>query len=67
MVRLTGQVLTRRLGRTDGFANDDVVTADPAMGTGTFLHSIIENVATQVTERDGVGAVAGAIADLAKR
>jgi hypothetical protein len=37
------------------------------MGTGTYLHSVIEHVATRVTERDGKGAVAGAVTDLATR
>lgn len=67
MVRLTEDVLVSRLEKTDGFADPDVVTADPAMGTGTYLHSVIEHVATRVTERDGKGAVAGAVTDLATR
>ena len=67
MVRLTEEVLETRLGRTAGFADPDVVVADPAMGTGTFLHTIIEHVAARVAERDGQGAVAGAVSQLAKR
>ncbi|MDV3357291.1 type ISP restriction/modification enzyme [Dietzia sp. IN118] len=67
MVRLTEDVLVTRLGKTAGFADPNVVTADPAMGTGTYLHSIIEHVATRVAERDGPGAAAGAVTDLARR
>lgn len=67
MVRLTEDVLVSRLGKTAGFADPDVVTADPAMGTGTYLHSIIEHVATRVANRDGPGAAAGAVTDLARR
>lgn len=67
MVRLTEDVLVSRLGKTAGFADPDVVTADPAMGTGTYLHSIIEHVATRVSDRDGPGAAAGAVTDLARR
>lgn len=67
MVRLTEDVLVTRLGKTAGFADPNVVTADPAMGTGTYLHSILEHVATRVAERDGPGAAAGAVTDLARR
>ena len=39
--------------RPKGFLDPSVTTIDPAMGTGTFLHSIIEHVAENVekTER----------------
>ncbi|NMM92307.1 hypothetical protein B2J88_50110 [Rhodococcus sp. SRB_17] len=67
MVRLTEEVLVTRLGKKRGFADEDVTTVDPAMGTGTYLHTIIEHVGRQVSERDGAGAVAGAITDLAGR
>ena len=67
MVRLTEEVLVTRLGKTAGFADPNVVTADPAMGTGTYLHAILEHVAARVADRDGPGAVAGAVTDLARR
>lgn len=67
MVRLTEDVLETRLGKVAGFADPDVVVADPAMGTGTFLHTIIEHVAARASERDGEGAVAGAVSRLAER
>ncbi|OZE81419.1 hypothetical protein CH298_27070 [Rhodococcoides fascians] len=67
MVRLTDEVLVTRLGKKTGFADEDVSTVDPAMGTGSYVHAIIEHVADQVAERDGQGAVAGAVTDLASR
>lgn len=66
MVRLTEDALTTRLG-VDGFADPAVLTVDPAMGTGTYLHTIIERVANRVEAREGPGAVPGTVQDLAKR
>lgn len=67
MVRLAEDVLVEKLHRPDGFADPDVVVADPAMGTGGYLHQVIEHVAARVSARDGEGAVAGAITNLATR
>jgi hypothetical protein len=66
MVRLTDDALTTRL-EVAGFADPAVLTVDPAMGTGTYLHTIIERVANQVEAREGAGAVPGAVQALAKR
>ncbi|WP_345552056.1 type ISP restriction/modification enzyme [Streptomyces lannensis] len=67
MVRLTGDVLRTRLGKTKGFTDGDVRIVDPAMGTGTFLHTIIENVADQASEASGPAMAQDAIGQLAKR
>ena len=67
MVRLTDDVLRTRLDTPAGFLAPAVTTVDPAMGTGTFLNSIIERAARQTAEADGPGAVPQAITDLAKR
>lgn len=67
MVRLAEDVLVNELDRPDGFADPSVVVADPAMGTGGYLQHVIEHLADRVEERDGKGAVAGAVTDLAKR
>lgn len=67
MVRLTEDLLSSRLNKETKFLDPSVVTVDPAMGTGTFLHAIIERAAMQVDAADGPGAVPGAIDDLAKR
>jgi hypothetical protein len=67
MVRLAEEVLVQRLDLADGFADPSVVIADPAMGTGGYLQQVIEHVAERVGARDGEGAVAGAVTDLATR
>lgn len=67
MVRLTEQALTTRLGKTAGFRDESVVTVDPAMGTGTYLHTILEHVAKAATAVDGPGAAAGAATAVARR
>jgi hypothetical protein len=67
MVRLTEDVLRTRLGQSDGFGSDGVRIVDPAMGTGTFLHTIIERVAEQAAEGSGSAMSADAISRLAPR
>lgn len=67
MVRLVEDVLRTRLDRPAGFWSPDVFTVDPAMGTGTFLHAIINRVGEQVTGQEGPGAVPQALEQLAKR
>lgn len=65
MVRLTEQALTTRLGKKAGFRDPNVLTIDPAMGTGTYLHSILERVAQSAKGKDGAGAVAGVVSQVA--
>ncbi|MGD0881476.1 MAG: N-6 DNA methylase [Acidimicrobiales bacterium] len=48
MTRLTDQVLRTRLGRSQGFASDNVTIVDPAMGTGTYVLDVLETVAKTV-------------------
>jgi hypothetical protein len=67
MVRLVDEVLTDRLGITDGFREPQVTVVDPAMGTGTYLHTVIDRAQAEVAAMDGPGAVAGAITELASR
>ncbi|MFE3861198.1 type ISP restriction/modification enzyme [Streptomyces goshikiensis] len=67
MVRLTEDVLRTRLGRADGYADESVRIVDPAMGTGTYLHAVIEHVAAWTAENIGPGATPDAIGSLAKR
>lgn len=67
MVRLAEEALVTKLGKPKGFLDPSVTTIDPAMGTGTFLHSIIEHVAENVARTEGLGAVAGTIKELAGR
>ncbi|MEU3224368.1 type ISP restriction/modification enzyme [Streptomyces sp. NPDC006976] len=67
MVRLTEDVLRTRLGQQTGFGEDDVRIVDPAMGTGTYLHTVIERVAEQAADRYGPAMAPDAIARLATR
>lgn len=68
MVRLTEDVLRTRLGKDAGFGDPEVLTVDPAMGTGTFLHTIIERVTEQTAaSADGPGMVKPTITALVER
>jgi len=67
MVRLTEDVLRSRLDKEHGYADPDVRIVDPAMGTGTFLHAIIERVAEIAAEEGGKGMEVDAVAQLAER
>ncbi|MFE1783863.1 type ISP restriction/modification enzyme [Streptomyces sp. NPDC059506] len=67
MVRLTEDVLRTRLRKAKGYAEDDVRIVDPAMGTGTFLHTVIERVASQAADRSGPAMAKDAIGRLARR
>jgi predicted helicase len=61
MVRLTDEALRSRFGEAMGLASHNVKVADPAVGTGTFLLSVLRTIADTVTARDGEGAVPGEI------
>jgi len=54
MVRITESLLTGRMGRRLGFGDPDVVTLDPATGTGTFPLGVVD--AAICTARDERGA-----------
>lgn len=64
MVRFTEDILQSRFGRAGGYAADDVVVVDPAMGTGTYLLNIIDRVAQTVEDEEGPGAVPGQLKKL---
>ncbi|MER8032457.1 type ISP restriction/modification enzyme [Streptomyces bauhiniae] len=67
MVRLAEEVLRTRLGKAHGYGDESVHIVDPAMGTGTYLHTVIERVARQAAERHGDAMARDAIARLAER
>lgn len=67
MIRLTEQAITDHLDHAAGFLDPSVVVVDPAMGTGTYLHTIIDRSIEQITAADGPGAVPGGIVELARR
>ncbi|MFI0351321.1 type ISP restriction/modification enzyme [Actinomadura sp. 9N407] len=53
MVRFTDLVLKKKLDRPDGYAAEDVIVVDPAMGTGTFLVEIVRAVVRTVRDVQG--------------
>jgi hypothetical protein len=65
-VRLIDDLLRERLGKPLGFADPDVVTLDPAVGTGTYLLGVIEHALQRVETEQGEGAVPGQATALAK-
>jgi len=65
-VRLIDELLTTKLHKRHGFANPDVVTLDPAVGTGTYLIGVIEHALGRMGKREGGGAVSGQATDLAR-
>lgn len=68
MVNLVDECLRGPLfERANGFAANDVVVADPAVGTGTFLLGVLRRIASTVADDQGPGAVRGAIENAAKR
>ncbi|MGW7644199.1 type ISP restriction/modification enzyme [Streptomyces bobili] len=67
MVRLSEEVLHTRLGKARGYGDESVHIVDPAMGTGTYLHTVIERVAQQAAERYGDAMAPDAIGRLAER
>ena len=46
-LRVSDWALRTLLGKSDGFASRDVVTLDPACGTGTYLVRLLDMVAAQ--------------------
>lgn len=42
-VRLVDEILREKMGKKHGFADSNVTTLDPAVGTGTYLLGIIEH------------------------
>ena len=65
-VRLIDDLLVRRLGKPLGFADEGVVTLDPAVGTGTYLLGVIEHALGRVNAEQGSGAVPGQATTLAE-
>jgi hypothetical protein len=57
MVRFVDEVLRNRMQIGWGLASDDVRIIDPAMGTGTYLLSVIDAVARTVAQEQGDGAI----------
>ena len=56
-IRLVDDILTNKFHKRHGFADSDVITLDPAVGTGTYLLGIIKHALDKVktTLESGVG------------
>lgn len=66
MTAMTGHLLTQRLGMRLGFGDANVVTLDPATGTGTFPLAAIDHAARLAPDVRGPGGVQQAAANLAR-
>lgn len=64
-VRLVGEVLTGTLNRRHSYADQDVITLDPALGTGTYLLSVVDHTRDHITSTQGAGAVPSHLKTLA--
>lgn len=67
MTRLVDEAVRDRLDRPMGLADGDVTVVDPAMGTGTFLLSVLRRVADTLAEDLGQGAVPAALTQVLRR
>ena len=65
-VRLIDDLLVHRLGKPLSFADPDVITLDPAVGTGTYLLGVIEHALGRIETEQGAGAVAAHASTLAE-
>ncbi|GDY00330.1 hypothetical protein LBMAG48_27330 [Phycisphaerae bacterium] len=64
-VALVNDVLQETLGKAGGFTHKDVVTLDPAVGTGTYLLGLIDHALESVRKAQGAAAVAAKATTLA--
>jgi len=67
MVNFVDEILRTRLGMPNGFADQGVLVADPAMGTGTYLAEIINKVAATVAAEEDPNMVPARLRDLVPR
>lgn len=67
MTRFVDDILRERLGRRLGFAENDIIVVDPAMGTGSFLADVINRVAKTVSDEEGPGVVTPRLRELSNR
>lgn len=66
-VRLVDELLRDKFDKPLGFADGDVATLDPAVGTGTYLLGIVEHALARVERVEGEGAVKGRAESLIKQ
>jgi hypothetical protein len=65
--RFVDELLRQRLGRPLGFAAQDVVVVDPAMGTGSFLAEVVTTIAGTIGAHEGPGAVGPQLREVSNR
>lgn len=65
MTAMTGHLLTQRLGMRLGFGDANVVTLDPATGTGTFPLAAIDHAARLAPQMRGPGGIRQAARNMA--
>jgi Type ISP C-terminal specificity domain/N-6 DNA Methylase len=65
-VRLADEILRSHLGKSQGFADQNVLTLDPALGTGTYLIGVIQHALDAVMQSQGPGARPGKATALAR-
>lgn len=58
MVSFVNEIIEESLDKPRGFASSDVYALDPAMGAGTFLAEILDNVATNLQQERRTSAYA---------
>lgn len=63
MVRLVDEALRAGdlFNQSSGLASPDVIVADPAVGTGTFLLGVLRRIAATIEADQGAGAIPAAI------
>ena len=61
MIRLVDDILQKHFRLTAGLASSDVIIADPAVGTGTFILGILRHISATIEADQGQGAVPQAI------
>lgn len=54
IVRSVDHILKTRFGRPDGLADKDTLILDPAVGTGTFLYYVIEQIKERFEGQKGM-------------
>lgn len=61
MVEFTDRILVDLFGLPDGYADHNVTVVDPALGTGTYLLSILNRIGSSAVSRVGAGYAAEAM------
>ncbi|OQY30210.1 MAG: hypothetical protein B6244_01210 [Candidatus Cloacimonetes bacterium 4572_55] len=65
-VRLIDEILTKKMGKVMGFVEPGVTVLDPALGTGTYLLTLIQHALKRIEDDEGPGAIRGGARMLTK-